>query len=68
MVLDYYYIYIQALKIQLVAAMCNYLTFFQKFSWNWEKTCKNSAISQKKKSRPQFCFKWLEIESKCTPP
>ena len=64
----YYYVYISIENTQLVPAKYNYLTFFQDFSRNGEKSCKNSAISKKKKSQPQFCFKWLEIESKCAPP
>ena len=67
MILDYYILYTSIELKKLVTAIYNYLTFFKILVETGEKMRKNSPIS-KKKSCPQFCFKSLEIESKCALP
>ena len=55
------YIYISIEKRQLVTAIYNYLTFFQNFSQNGGKSCKNSAISKKKSHGHNFALNDLKL-------
>ena len=57
----YYYVYISIENTQLVPAKYNYLTFFQDFSRNGEKSCKNSAISKKKSHSHNFALNDLKL-------